>query len=220
VTYYIEFILLVPVLLWAYKGRNVVRDAVVTIGIGILVTLIVLPFPVGIIRNLLSCLYPLRSACVGIFIAKYALFDKIHTRIGRKSPFWFVLLSFCFICICINILSIINPSGGVKWVTFSGYVGFLLKVLLMGVVLEMLLRIRSNRFKQVLCVLGKYSFCLWLLHGIFFTGKHFLQVELYSLQEPILILAVCIVALLPIAYVIDKFVSFIFGLITQRMGKS
>jgi hypothetical protein len=135
VTYFIEFILLVPGLLWAYRGQNIVRDAVVTIVIGLLASVVALPFPDGPLKSVLSCLHPLRSTCLGIFIAKYALFDKHHQWIGRKLPLWSLLLLFVVIGVCMHLLEIMPPLWKLGWFPCIGYVIFYMQAFRMVVVL-------------------------------------------------------------------------------------
>lgn len=51
--------------------------------------------------------------------------------------------------------------------------------------------------------LGVLSMFIWFLHGIFFTGGHFLQPFIYSVKEPILIYLLCMAIVVPAAYVLN-----------------
>jgi hypothetical protein len=205
VIYYIEFILLVPILLWLYKGKDKVKDAITTICIAIFI-LFVIPIISEMLRFELICEIlessrPLISTCIGIVFAKYYVFDKVHQFLN-KLPMWSILLFIVGIYIIWHALVSLGLSQGIEYV---------LKIILMSLFLELLVRLKSTRIKQLLSTLGKYSLYLWFLHGIFFTGKNFLQRELYSLSDPLLIMIVCIACLLPIAHILDMFVSWIFS---------
>lgn len=215
VVYYIEFIMLIPILLWLYKGKNITKDLAVTACIIILLTpfirlrlaeITIEPFVAIIIH-----LWVLQSTCIGIVIAKYSLFDKAHKLIGAKLPLWSLILLVGAVFIFYRKLTNFNPMGGVRWHSFTSVVDTFLAPVLMALFIEILVRIKSKYLKHGLCILGKYSMYLWFLHGIFFTGKNIFQAQIYSLQDPILIIAVSIIVLLPVSYILDKFVSLIFS---------
>ena len=50
---------------------------------------------------------------------------------------------------------------------------------------------------------------LWFLHGIFFTGKNFLQSFIYSPKEPVLILILCLAVTLPVAWLLKHFQTYL-----------
>jgi peptidoglycan/LPS O-acetylase OafA/YrhL len=217
VTYYIEFILLVPILLWMYNGHSFIKDLIITLSItltvNVLVPLYIAPSANNeIIRSCLINLHPLSSSCFGIVVAKYELFDKVHRMFGQRHNICILLLMSILSYACGCILLTINPLGGARWNSFTDVILSILAVAIMYLIIELLVRISSKYLKRALKILGKYSLYLWFLHGIFRTGKHFFETQLYSLGEPILIIAATIIMLLPFAYIIDKFVSYIFSL--------
>jgi hypothetical protein len=117
VKYYIEFILLVPVLLWIYKGHSFIRDFIITASItliiNILIPIYITPMATNeITRNLLFDLHPLSSTCFGIVIAKYRLFDNAHKMFCQRLNTCILLLMSMLAYICGCILLIINPLGG------------------------------------------------------------------------------------------------------------
>jgi peptidoglycan/LPS O-acetylase OafA/YrhL len=210
VTYYIEFVLLVPVLIWAYKSRGKIKDTIVTICIA-WVTLFVIPvitekFHLGVMEAILGSLHPLITSCLGVVFAKYCILDKAHL-FWVKFQIWGIIMIIVCIYLSCHTIAHFGLISGLEYV---------LKIVLISLFLEILIRLKSIRIKRILMMLGKYSLYLWFLHGIFFTGKNFLQRELYSLSDPMLILIVCIVSLLPIAYVLNKFVDWIFSFIKRE----
>ena len=70
--------------------------------------------------------------------------------------------------------------------------------------LELISKLSNVLVRQVLSLFGTLSMFLWFLHGIFFTGKHFMQVELYAIKEPLLIYLICLIVVTPIAYLFHK----------------
>lgn len=66
--------------------------------------------------------------------------------------------------------------------------------------LELLDRTKNKLLRRLLMLLGALSMSLWFLHGIFFTGKNFMQAELYAVKEPVLIFLLCLVVLTLVAY--------------------
>ena len=103
----------------------------------------------------------------------------------------------------------LNPLGGNNWQFF---VDILLSFIAASLILfsvELFHRIRSRRFKNAFLLLGGLSMYLWFLHGIFFTGKNFLQPFIYSPKEPILILMLCLGVTLPVAWLLKRFQSYI-----------
>jgi peptidoglycan/LPS O-acetylase OafA/YrhL len=216
VAYYIEFIILVPVLLWLYKGRTISKDITVTI-IMVLISCMArgtlhIPHLHYLVCDAVSALWALMSSCFGILIAKYSLFEKAHDKIGKKIPVWRLLIYSFIIFVCHYYLPLLHKNGEAILGIISLILDAIIATILMYFILEMLIRIKWNPLKQTLLVLGKYSMYLWFLHGIFFTGKHFLQPQLYSLTDPILILAACIISLLPVAYLTHHLVSLLFSL--------
>lgn len=193
VCYYIEFIFLTPVLIWGYSSKRKVLDLTMTMTM-ILLTYLAgnSTFPPGV------NLYPLLSTVLGILIAKYDIFNKLHHAVTGRMHWTFIVCAILILIIArYEIVKIINHGMGLILACVAA--------LLILFSVELFHRIRSRHFKNGLLLLGSLSMYLWFLHGIFFTGKRFMQPFIFAAQEPILILIVCTIVLLPAAWILIKF---------------
>lgn len=200
VCYYIEFVLLTPILIWGFSSNKKILDCAMVLSCVVVVYICKrLPFPVA------NYLYPLLSAVLGILIAKYGIFNKLHKLITGHLHSALLVSAITLLMIFCNMVKKFNPIGGVNWYFFVElFLSFAAAFLIIFTV-ELFHRIRSQQFKNFFIILGGLSMYLWFLHGIFFTGKNFLQSFIYSPKEPIIILILCLVVTLPVAWLLKNF---------------
>lgn len=154
-------------------------------------------------------LSPLLSTVLGIIIAKYGIFNKLQRNVTGRLH-WTLLISAIILVIIFRYeVGKLNPNGGVNWGFFMQIFLAIVAAALILFSVEVFHRIRSRHFKNSLMLLGSLSMYLWFLHGIFFTGKNFMQPIIFAAKEPILILIVCTIVLLPVAWLLRHFQCFL-----------
>lgn len=204
VCYYIEFILLTPILSWGFSSNKKILDCAMAFCCIIMVY---------ICRKIPSAaayyLYPLMSTVLGIIIAKYGIFNKLHRLVTGRLHSVFLVIAIALIIIVLYEIPKLNPLGGNNWQFFVDILRSFIAALLILFSVELFHRIRSRRFKKFFLLLGGLSMYLWFLHGIFFTGKNFLQPFIYSPKEPILILLLCLAVTLPVAWLLKRFQTYL-----------
>lgn len=204
VCYYIEFILLSPILIWGFSSDKKVLDCAMALSCIIIVY---------ICRKIPSAaayyLYPLMSTVLGIIIAKYGTFNKLHRLVTGRLHSILLAIAIALTIIFRYEMPKLNPLGGNNWQFFVDILLSFIAALLILFSVELFHRIRSRRFKNAFLLLGGLSMYLWFLHGIFFTGKNFLQAFIYSPKEPFLILILCLVVTLPVAWLLKRFQSYL-----------
>jgi peptidoglycan/LPS O-acetylase OafA/YrhL len=119
------------------------------------------------------------------------------------------VIAVALIIICQFELEKLNPLGGINWDFFKKSFFSIEAALIILFSVELFHRIRSRRFKNFFLLFGGLSMYLWFLHGIFFTGKNFLQPFIYSPKEPILILLLCLAVTLPVAWLLKSFQTYL-----------
>lgn len=204
VCYYIEFILLTPILIWGFSSNKKRFDCAMALFLFVMVY---------VCRNLpfeAACsLFPLLSTVLGIIIAKYGIFNKLHRLITGRLHSVLLVIAIALILIVRYEIPKLNPLGGNNWHFFVDILLSFIAALLILFSVELFHRIRSRRFKKFFLLLGGLSMYLWFLHGIFFTGKNFLQPFIYSPKEPILILLLCLAVTLPVAWLLKRFQTYL-----------
>lgn len=204
VCYYIEFILLTPILIWGFSSNKKTLDCAIALFWVIVVYIYRrIPFEENYI------LTPLLSTVLGIIIAKYGLFNRLHRSITGKLHSVLVIGTIVLIIIGQYELEKLNPLGGINWDFFKKTFFSIESAFIILFSVELFHRIRSRRFKNFFLLFGGLSMYLWFLHGIFFTGKNFLQPFIYSPKEPILILLLCLSVTLPVAWLLKRFQIYI-----------
>ena len=204
VCYYIEFIFLTPLLIWGFGSSKKILDITMSIAMMLLV----------FIARQTPCiaavyLSPLLSTVLGIIIAKYSIFNKLQRNVTGRLH-WTLLISAIILVIIFRYeVGKLNPNGGVNWGFFMQIFLAIVAAALILFSVEVFHRIRSRHFKNSLMLLGSLSMYLWFLHGIFFTGKNFMQPIIFAAKEPILILIVCTIVLLPVAWLLRCFQCFL-----------
>lgn len=204
VCYYIEFVLLTPILIWGFSSNKKRFDCAMALFLFVMVY---------VCRNLpfeAACsLFPLLSTVLGIIIAKYGIFNKLHRLVTGHLHSALVATAIALIIIVRYEIPKLNPLGGNNWQFFVDILLSFIAALLILFSVELFHRIRSRRFKKFFLLLGGLSMYLWFLHGIFFTGKNFLQSFIYSPKEPILILLLCLAVTLPVAWLLKRFQTYL-----------
>lgn len=207
VSYYIEFVLLTPILIWGFSSNKKILDCAMAISCIIIVYLCrKMPYsPYDLAYNI----FPLISTILGILIAKYDIFNKLHRFVTGHLHSALLVCAIPLIIIMRCEFPKLNPIGGFNWSFFVEMFLSVVAALLILFSVELFHRIRSQRFKNFFLLLGGLSMYLWFLHGIFFTGKNFLQSFIYSPKEPILILILCLAVTLPVAWLLKRFQTYL-----------
>ena len=197
VCYYIEFVLLTPILLWGFGSNRKVLDMAMAATL-VIIVYICRRIPCEVTNSL----FPLLSTILGILIAKYKIFDKLQRIVtGRLN--WAILVSGIALLIIIRYeVGNLNSAGGANWNFFMQIFLSVMAAVLILFSVEIFYRIHDWHIKNCLLLLGSLSMYLWFLHGIFFTGKNFMQPFIYSVREPILILILSTIVLLPVAWLL------------------
>lgn len=208
VAFYIEFIFMIPILLWLFHYNNIKAD---------IISFLFVVGAVYLIRNqqlnemsvmLSSTVFPFISACLGILCAKYNVLEKCHISFSRRQN-WYILLMILSVIIVIPwILDWINPMGGRNWAFLNTLVKAALTPLFIVVIAELLSIRKEGKVSYIIYIIGSCSMILWFIHGIFFTGSKSLQPYIYFPKEPLLIFSLCVIVLLPIAMVLRQIMPF------------
>lgn len=196
VSFYIEFIMLSPILLWIFSSKSIFVDISSLLAIIICVFLLKKCSSCGILS--VSCGPFIASSC-GLLVAKYNILSRLHTKYTSHYSKPILLALIALLIISRKYFVELHPAGGKTWlfVVDCSYNGFALLLTLLCV--EYFHRIGNGLTKIIFKQLGVLSIYFWFLHGIFFAGNSVLQRFLYAVKDPLLILLICIISLLPIA---------------------
>lgn len=197
VSYYIEFIILSPLLIWAFSSKRLIFDIITTL-IAVSLVLIAVKMPHEALRNL----WPLISTVLGMLIAKYGIFNKLQRMITGKMHWTLLVIAIAAIILARYFFERCNIPGMILILPIVAALLILFSV-------ELFQRIHSRRFQNLFLLLGDLSMFVWFLHGIFFTGKNFMQGFIFSFKEPILIMVAILIVLLPIAWLLKRVHSII-----------
>lgn len=209
VAFYIEFLILVPVLVWSFKRSNFLWDIVALVALyGLVGVMTHLPWSNSITR-FCGSITPIISVGIGILLAKYNLFERIHDAVLRFAPLH-VILIFTLDVIVMRYLCVVYPFNNKILSIATAILNVALPTLLVILCVEWISRMKNIHLRKPLIFIGSLSMYLWFLHGIFSTGNHFMESPLFSLKDPLLIFIVCLIALIPIAYLLDKALNFLF----------
>lgn len=216
VAFYIQFVILAPFLLWMFREKNIKNDSMGIMFLCIMVYFLPkLPYN-GIFKSFFDNIAPVLSVGLGILAAKYKIFDKIHLNILSKFPSILIYIGIIIVLYAKYKISKINPMGGYNWAFFSTICFSILAFMLVIFLLELINRLKNKIVRNILIVFGTLSMYLWFLHGIFFTGKNFMQKELYASHEPVIIFILCLLVCTPIAYIIHKSYTFFWNKLTSK----
>lgn len=202
VTFYIEFVLLTPAIIYLISRNPKLLDILIFCSVIILSFLCIRnPFE-GVLNTLIYRLHPLMYVFLGAFSAKYYIFEKIHNKIYKNIPGFFFLLFF-LLMFCIRYeLTDFNKFGGRNWQFFillcDGFIG----LILVSFQLEIINRASNKKIYNYISFVGNFGLYIWLVHSIFFTGKNFLQKEIFFIKEPILIFFLCLSITFIISYLL------------------
>ena len=199
VAFYIEFILLTPVLIWVFARQRSFYDIIsliLLLGIGLLSSRI--PGH-RIVKEFLMYIHPIFCVGLGIVAAKYDIFYKIHVYCLKRYS---SIVLICMVMILMAIKYLIPfRVNGIALSLFYRIILPFMALIMVSLSLELIHRC-SIVLKRILVLFGTVSMYLWFLHGILFTGKHIMQVEVYAMKEPIVIFVAVLLFLTPIAYII------------------
>lgn len=202
VAFYIQFILLCPLLLLWFNKKDWRRDLlgfIIILGL----TYFLPKYPRDdIFSEFFQNIHPLVCVVIGLIAAKYQLFCKLHEKALKYFPL-LILIGIGFGILYLKYkLPQFNPKGGGNWNYFVTISYSFLAFFFVSLSLEIINRIKTQIVKKILVFLGTLSMYLWFLHGIFFTGSKFLQETVYVSKEPIIILITTLVITLPVAYIL------------------
>jgi len=204
VTYYIEFILLTPLLIRLFSGKSAWSDiwAYIIVIAGCFVCRnIIRELPV--IKNfqtfpyIFSVVHPLMASCLGIIVAKHALIDKAHRHCLQRIP---AILCIIIVLVCMYADNKLWSSGvhDLVFTVLRAIIGATTSIVL----ISLLSRPKIHLLEPILLIIGRLSLYIWFLHGLIFAGHTYLQPWIYAAREPILIFIVCMVTILPGAYLL------------------
>lgn len=202
VSFYIAFVLISPLMLWLFYKGGLIRDL---FGILVVIVLIFIGMKVkdyGILGEFFYNIHPLFSVAIGMLCAKYEIFYKLHSCCLRYFTVPDILFCFVGLALLRNITyTIFNNAGGVLY--FFNLIFYrIIALIQVSIALELIKKLNAKNHKFFIFI-GSLSMYLWFLHGIFFTGKKFLQIEIYSVKEPVLIFILVLAIIIPIAYLVS-----------------
>lgn len=218
VGFYVEFLLLIPLLVWMFKSSKFIVDIIAFGALYLLVFLMTHLPQETLIGRICGVIIPLISVGIGILFAKYDVFKRLHDYILKFSPNG-VLWIWIFAVVMLRYLSATYEFSNAMIQFCITLINVALPSILVILCVEMIHRLRNIHIRKTLVFIGSMSMYLWFLHGIFHTGNHFLESQLYSLKEPILIYIVALIALIPIAYALDKGMRYIWRIVELPSNK-
>ena len=113
VTFYIEFVLLIPFLLWLFSVKGIWKDGVALVVLIAFVFLVMRCPASGFINKFKEPITPLICVGVGIVAAKHDVFTWFHRQMGRRIPTAVYLLTIAGLMLFKYKLWSLNPMGGV-----------------------------------------------------------------------------------------------------------
>lgn len=209
VTYYIIFILACPVLIKAYSRNSLFTDICILFVTTIVATVFrLIPDSESVFVGIAHSLYPIISTSIGVLFAKYYVFENVSKRIVSKTPVCIIIIA----STCLMLIRFYFQKNDVSSVLLIGGGNTLISCILILSLCEISHRMKINvesKTGAFIWFFGQNSMVLWFLHGIFFSGMYPLQSEIYSLRDPILIFFTVITILAPLAWILNKFIAFI-----------
>lgn len=230
VSFYIAFIFLSPLLISMFKRRS---GGGILLDISLLVLICTLVYffskltkimPEGyffeIISGFLTAIHPIICVSLGVIAAKYNLFYGLHNILLKKLHALVLIGLIAILMIIKYKFPTLRQNGGTMWSYICTLEVSFLAFFMVSFSLELLDRIKNKYLKKTFLIFGSLSLYLWFLHGLFFTGKNFMQLELYAIGEPVLIFIISLLMLTPVAYIIYLFYSFIFQKKNKYLAKT
>lgn len=92
VSFYIQFVILIPLLMWVFEKGNIYQDI---LGMFFLCALVYFlrQFPYdGTLKQFFSNIHPILCVGLGILGAKYNVFEKLHTAVLKRIPSLIILV--------------------------------------------------------------------------------------------------------------------------------
>lgn len=200
VSFYIELILLVPLLIKFFKKGDLYHDILGSFFL-LLISVFLPLIPLdGALRGFLVNIHPIFCVGIGILSAKYEILERIHIKLIKRVPFIGLMIGFYLLLYLYyklpQFFKMFDLVSNILGIFTEAVLGFFTVL----VSLEIINRIKFKVIKNLLLLLGSLSLYLWFIHGIFHTGNHFLQAQIYSLKEPLLIFIVVLIITIPVAY--------------------
>lgn len=213
------FLLVCPIVKWLSNKYSYVIEVLLGMVLPMLVTFSVKDVEndyAGAIPNFLSTIkllctwFPLFYT--GIAFSKYDVFEKLNKYRGKEKS---VLGCFAAIALMLGAILVRYKWG---WNTITDI--FCAVVFVIGFdYLNDKLFTNNRVIDKVLCVIGKYSFQLWLLSGMFYLNTTEYTWLLYKPKYSILIFAWNIIILLPLAFVTQKIALSIYKFLENLLYK-
>lgn len=221
VMYYIEFIILSPLLIRLFQKGNIWKDLVILCSIIIVfegIYFVIVKRPIfdtnQIIGEITGALYPIIATTFGILIAKYSVIDRLHNTFLAKTPAVVCILLLVLLILFDNNIEnilpavILAPTKIIFW-SINGVVFSIIMI-------EILSRIKKKPVEKTLTIIGQVAMYLWFVHGIIFVvDKPYLISFVYSPAEPVLIYALSLLMFTPVCY----FIKYIYSK-ALSLGKS
>lgn len=221
VTFYIEFIIVSPILLRLFRSDKLKTDLLAYCGLIIgIYALMLLRFEIHV-QYITYSLYPMLMVGAAMLCAKYDVIGRVHSKFLGKCNSGVIWLAIALIVLLTVNLRNLNELGRISLYFLRPLERVILALGLILCSIELINRLKSRVLKRFFGFFGTISLYLWFLHGIFFMGKKFMQQELYMFKEPILIYLICIFCLAPVSYLLFKLFNFLFTLLmsfSQRLS--
>lgn len=195
VTYYIVFVLISPILLWALSSTKWWIDVIVTCVISWMLSVALRSY------DALGFMWPLDIGVLAMLAAKYKVFKHIDIYVKGHLHTWLA---------CLIIGSLIILRQGLllvenQFVLWGGVIETLFVITLIYCVVTIFSRVKYSWITTSMALFGVYSMNMWFLHGIFFTGSRPLQTWLYMPKYSITVYIWGILLIFPVAWILSKF---------------
>lgn len=188
VSYYLVFLLLIPIVLAGLSTKHLWTDILVLCGVAVLVE-ITQYTSIGYV------LLPLTTGVMGAVCCKWQIFNRLSShRILQSSLF--ASLAIVLLAISRQLLILLTNLEG--W--FEPFI----TCLFVFFTVILFNKLGNGVLCRIILGIGSMSMYIWFLHGIFFTGHRVLQPLVYAPRLSILIIAFVLVMLWPVSWVLDK----------------
>lgn len=208
VTYYLFWLVIAPlvILMFNKTGKRPLSDFLIISGVCVLINVVRMS---GI--NEIGFLRAICSGLIGVWIAKYDLFNKAD----KKYSVNYVLGTFLLIALVLG-------RYALKKVYYYDMevIDPLMASIVIFAVISMYHRYNLKPLSKIIAFLGVYSMNIWFLHGLFFTCHYKIQPILYYPQYWILILMWGLILVTPLAVLCSKIQKPVSALVDKWFDKS
>lgn len=214
VTFYIEFILICPVLVKIFSTSRLYIDILSIISIIILVFCLK-----KISSDFIKCT-PFIACCSGIIVAKYDIFTKLHNRITSHFS-TIILLTLIATLVLVRMVFVnLHTNGGRTWLFIIDCSYSIFAIILTLLCTEYFHRKKNLFIIKVLRNLGILSMYIWFIHGIMYSGNKIIQPYIYAAKEPIVIFLSCLIFVMPLAMIFKYLDSKIIPMVVHIFKKA